>query len=83
MLLIFLANRYELFVWKTEKLLQLLKFFRKVLCKFNRKANKIWVDTGSEFYTRLLKPLLQNDKLEMNSADNEENLLLLKNLLEP
>ena len=49
MLLIFLENRYELFVWKTEKVLQLLKLLRKVLCEFNRKANKIWVDTGSEF----------------------------------
>ena len=49
----------------------------------NRKANKIWVNKGSEFYNRLMKSWLQDTDIEMYLTLNEENLLLLRELLEP
>ena len=49
----------------------------------NRKANKIWVNKGSEFYNRLMKSWLQDTDIEIYLTLNEENLLLLRELLEP
>ena len=49
----------------------------------NRKPNKIWVDKGREFYNRSTKSFLQKIYMEMYPIHNEENLLLLKDSLEP
>ena len=57
--------------------------FQKFLDELNHKINKIWVDKGSEFYNRSIKSFLQNNDIEMYSTNNEENLLLLKDSLEP
>ena len=35
-----------------------------------RKANKIWVDQGSEFYNNQFKKLLKNNDIEMYSTYN-------------
>ena len=56
--------------------------FPKILTESNRKPNKIWVDKGSEFYNKSMKTLLEKNAIEMYSTHNE-NLLLLKDLLEP
>ena len=48
-----------------------------------RKPNKIWVYKESEFYNRSMKSWLQDNDVEMYSNTTEENLLLIKNLLEP
>ena len=48
----------------------------------NCKANKIWVDKGSEFCNRSMKSFLQNDNIEMYLTTMKKNLLLLKGLLE-
>ena len=45
--------------------------FQNILDKSNRKPNKIWVDTGSEFYYGSIKPFLQNKDTEMYSTNNE------------
>ena len=37
----------------------------------NRKPNKIWVDTGCEFYDRLMNSWLEKNDIEMYSMHNE------------
>ena len=37
----------------------------------NRKPNKIWVDTGSEFYNSHFKKWLKDNSMEMYSTPNE------------
>ena len=37
----------------------------------NRKINKIWVDTGSEFYNSSLKKWLKDNDIEISSIHNE------------
>ena len=62
---------------KVKKGITITNAFQKVLDESNRKANKICVDKGSEFYNRLMKPWYRNVNLI------KENLLLLKDLIEP
>ena len=37
----------------------------------NRKPNKIWVDTGCEFYNRLMNSWLEKNDIERYSMHNE------------
>ena len=37
----------------------------------NRKINKTWVDTGSEFYNSSLKKWLKDNDIEISSIHNE------------
>ena len=45
--------------------------FRKILDKWGRKPNKIWVDKRSEFYKSPFKKWLKNNDIEMYSLHNE------------
>ena len=45
--------------------------FRKISKESNHKPNKIWVDKGREFYTRSVKPWLEENDIEMYSMHNE------------
>ena len=45
--------------------------FQKILDDSKRKPNKIWVDTGSEFYNRSMKSWLQHNESVMYSTHNE------------
>ena len=56
--------------------------FQKMLDDSDRKPNKIWVDKGSKFYNSSFKKWLKDNDIEMYLIHNEENLLLLKDLLE-
>ena len=56
--------------------------FQKFLKGSNKKPNEIWVDEGSEFYNSSFKKWLKDNDIEMYLIHNEENLLLLKDLLE-
>ena len=53
-----------------------------ILKKSNKKAHKIWVDKGSEFYNNSFKKWLKDNDIDIYSTHNEENLLLLKGLSE-
>ena len=68
---------------KIKKGLQLLMLFKKALDESNFKPNKIQVDKGSEFYNRSMKSWIQKNDIEMYSTHNKENMLLLKDSLEP
>ena len=45
--------------------------FRKILDKWGRKPNKIWVDKRSEFCKSPFKKWLKNNDIEMYSIHNE------------
>ena len=45
--------------------------FQSILDNSERKANKIWVDQGSEFYNSSFKTRLNENHIEMYSTYNE------------
>ena len=59
---------------KNKKGITITNTFRKILDEPGRKQNKIWVDKGSEFYNRSMKPLLEKNGIEMYSTSNERKL---------
>ena len=67
---------------KDKKGITITNAFQKILKESNRKPNKIWVDKGSEFYNSSFKKWFKDNEIGMYSIHNEENLLLLKDLLE-
>ena len=66
---------YSKYAWviplKGKKRITITNAFQKFLDKSNRKPNKIWVDTGSEFCNRSMKSWLENNDIEMHSINNE------------
>ena len=67
---------------KDKKGISIVNAFQKILKESDRKPNKIWVDKGSEFYNSSFKKWFKDNEIGMYSIHNEENLLLLKDLLE-
>ena len=57
---------------KDKKGTRTTNVFQKILDESNQKLNKIWVDKGSEFYNKSMKPFLQKIDIEMYSTHNEE-----------
>ena len=47
----------------------------------NRKPNKIWFDQGGEFYNKLFKRFLKNNKIEMYSTYNEEKSVVAERFI--
>ena len=66
---------YSKYAWvvplKDKKGVSIVNAFQSILNKSNRKPNKIWVDKGSEFYTRSIKSWLEKNDIEMYSTHNE------------
>ena len=56
---------------KDKKEITIINAFQKILDESNHKPNKVWVNKGSEFYNRSIQRIMK------------ENLLLLKDSLEP
>ena len=54
--------------------------FQIIFDESKRKPNKIWVDKGREFYNRSIKSWLEKNDIQRII---KENLLLLKDSLEP
>ena len=48
-----------------------IKKYQKILDKWGRKPNKIWVDKGTEFYNNSFRKWLKDDDIEMYSIHNE------------
>ena len=55
--------------------------FKKILNNSNTKANKIWVDQGSEFYSNAFKDFLKLNKIEMYSKYNEGKSVVAERLI--
>ena len=56
---------------KCKKGTTITNAFQKFLDESNHKLNKIWVDKGSEFYNRSVKPWLEKNAIEMYWTHNE------------
>ena len=56
---------------KDKKGITITNTFQKIIDDSNLKPNKIWVDKGSEFYNRSVKPWLEKNDIEMYSTHNE------------
>ena len=56
---------------KDKRGISIVNAFQKILDNSNRKANKIWVDQGGEFYNKLFKRFLKINNIEMYSTYNE------------
>ena len=56
---------------KDKKGISIVNAFQKILKKSDRKPNKIWVETGSEFYNNPFKKWLKDNDIEMYSIHNK------------
>ena len=56
---------------KDKKSISFTNAFQGILDELKRKSNKIWVDKGSEFYNRTMKPWLEKNDIEIYSTYNE------------
>ena len=61
----------QVFPLKDKKGIRITNSYQKKLDESNRNPNKIWVDKGSKFYNRLMKPWLQDNYIEMYSRNND------------
>ena len=66
---------------KDKKGITIANAFQSILNNLERKPSTIWVDQGSEFYSKSFKIWLEDNNIKMHSTYNEGNLLLLKDLL--
>ena len=55
--------------------------FKKILDESGRKPNKIWVDTGSEFYNRSIKSWLEKNSIEMYLTHNKGKSVVAKRVI--
>ena len=56
---------------KDKKGISIVNAFNKIIKQSGKKANKIWVDQGSEFYNNNFKKLLSDNDIIMYSTYNE------------
>ena len=56
---------------KDKRGISIVNAFQKILDSSSRKANKIWVDQGGEFYSKLFERFLKINNIEMYSKYNE------------
>ena len=77
---------FSIYAWavplKDKKGATIANAFQKILDNSKRKPNKIWVDQGRAFYNNFFKKWLKDNNIKMYSTYDEENLFLLKDLLE-
>ena len=65
-----------------RKVITIFNDLQKILDQSNRKPNKIWGDKGSEFYNTSMESWLHDNDIKIQHIV-KENLLLLKDLVEP
>ena len=56
---------------KDKKGTTIVNAFQSILENSKRKANKIWVDQGSEFYNKSFKNMLQENQIKIYSTHND------------
>ena len=66
---------YSRYAWvvplKDKKSITITNAFQKNLVESNHKPNKVWVDKGKGFYSRLMKSWLQDNDIDIYSTHNE------------
>ena len=80
--MIFSVNTHGLFFLKNKKGITVTNAFQIFSKEFNYKPNKVWVNKGSEFYSRSIKPWLEKNATEMYTTQKKRKSILLKDLLE-
>ena len=66
---------------KDKKGVSIVNASQKILDKSGRKANKIWVDKGSEFYNNSFKKWLKDNNIEMYLTHNEEKSVIVERFI--
>ena len=70
----FAIDLFSKYTWvvptKDEKGTSIVNVFKRIISR-ERKANKIWVDQGSEFYNNTFEDFLKTDNIENYSTYNE------------
>ena len=61
---------------KDKKKITITNALQKVLNKYNRKPNKMWVDKGNEFYNTLIKSWVEEIAIETYSSPNKEKCFI-------
>ena len=56
---------------KGKKGTTIVNAFQGIFDNSKRKPNKVWVDQGSEIYSKSFKKWLKDNNIEMHSTDNE------------
>ena len=76
---------YSKYAWvvplKDKNGVSIVNAFQSILKKSNRTPNKIWVDKGSEFYSRSMKSWLEKNDIEMYSTHNEGKSLVAERFI--
>ena len=81
-MLIDIHSKYSRFIpLKDKKGITIINVFQKVLDESKHKANKVWVDIGSTFYNRSMKPWLEKKVIEMYSTHNEGKSVIAEKLI--
>ena len=70
MQLICLVNMRGLFLWKIKKSTSIVNAFKKTISE-GHKPNEIWVDQGSEFYSKSFTDFLKLKNIDMYWTFNE------------
>ena len=72
MCVIYICSKYAWVIpLKDKKDVSIVNAFQRVLDKSGRKANKIWVDKGSQFYNNSFKKWLKDNDIETYSIHSE------------
>ena len=66
---------------KDRKGTSIVNSFKKIISEGQRKANKIWVDQGSEFYNQSFKDFLKINNIEMYSTFNEGKFVVAEGFI--
>ena len=71
---------YGLFLYN-KKDVNIFNLFQSTLRKYNRKANKIWVDKSSKIYSNSFKKWLQDNDIVTYATQNEEKIVVAERLI--
>ena len=78
----YIIDIYCKFAWvvplKDKEDVTVTNALQKILDESGCQPNKIWVNKGSEFYNRLVKPWLEDNGMEMYSTHSEEKSVAIE-----
>ena len=66
---------------KDQKGITITNNFQNISAESNSKLNKIWVNKGSKIYNRSMKPLFQDNDIEMHSTHNEGKSVIVERFI--
>ena len=70
-------------LWKIKKGITISNPFQNISDESNCKPSKTWIDKGNEFYNRSMKSYLEKMTKKCIQHIMKENLLFMKDLLDP